>query len=716
MSKSKMNPSEESKVSTPESTGNPYFKFEIKDKLHATFVIGAIFAIFGFILGELSLPKFETNQPVTTKWGRELQTVVTDSLVQSHQRMFIMPTEVSHWSYNFLLAAVFFMLGFVATEYYFERNSPIFHEFKKRLDELETLMKTALDDLAKHQEKTLDDIRIRQDKTIELAAFYTDGQELEKNAIGILRSKKGGVVWIAAKFISKQLTESFSTLKFDINGNDYSKFSEDLYRECKKFIYLTSPFTPAEWFRQLYSGMADQVIEKIQQSKNESDQILQLPNHVQALVDSKATVKRIVVIPKGGWNTIVAQKKLLKKFLEMNGRIENRFITKEDLVSQYHFTEYPDFDFSRYDYAIFEKELLFKWERPFGDEKKALELIDLMSDTRDSARPAPYNEIVEDMFEFKRAKFLDADQILAEIETKKAALKRDVCSIKEVPHKLAYFTTGANAWLEISCDPNYELGRREQSTLQQFILTALSQERSPWNVYHIGPGNGREIPDVVNSLSVALIKKYILLDISPELLHAAEQVGRTNCVSTKFFSEICDIVANDIEDIRKKHSELTDRNLFLLVANGAILSNPSALPNIRRSMNKDDTLLVTVAVQENDDILFKELQMESIFNLLVEPLRILGIDDMLPAHLAYEYNRGTFMLEVYFKFNEWIATAPTMAGEFNGFPERIKIFGTLRPTLEGLKNLLEKNGFICADSDIHLFKDERCLAARCKKS
>ena len=225
----------------------------------------------------------------------------------------------------------------------------------------------------------MDDIKGRLDKTIELSAFYTDGQELETNAIGILRSKRGGVVWIAAKFISRQLTKSFSVLKFDIDGNEYSDFSEDLYRECKSFIYLTSPFTPAEWFRQLYPSKAEKVIKQIQDSEDPANVVIDVPGHVQALVDSKAIVKRIIIIPKGGLDSIMAQEKLLLKFLQMSGKIDNRFIEKEELSTHYKFTEDADYDFSLNDYAIFEKELLFKWERPFGDEKKSLKLIDLVS-------------------------------------------------------------------------------------------------------------------------------------------------------------------------------------------------------------------------------------------------------------------------------------------------------------------------------------------------
>ena len=203
----------------------------------------------------------------------------------------------------------------------------------------------------------------------------------------------------------------------------------------------------------------------------------------------------------------------------------------------------------------------------------------------------------------------------------------------ELPHKLAYFTTGANAWFDISSDVTYSLGNRELNTLQQFISKTFSQERPKRNVYHIGSGNGKEIPEIINTLSPEKIEKYILIDISPELLHAAENICRKKYEKINFSSEICDIIDNDLSAARIKHSPKDEKNLFLLVANGAILSNPSVLTNIRKSMKADDLLVITLSLVFEEEEMKKELQIDSVVNLLVEPLRLLNIKNVQFKHL-----------------------------------------------------------------------------------
>ena len=703
-------------TSSPDTNEQYGWLNEIRKKFLVTIIFGLLLGLVGFALGELSFPKLIATQPVVVDRFHRVEmdlsdtTAIHDGSISSRSEstnyrngtVSIEPTGLSRWVYNGAFFIIFFALGLVSTEYVLEKNSPIFKQFEKRLDNFEILFKTRMDD-----------IKRRLDKTIELSAFYTDGQELETNAIGILRSKKGGVVWIAAKFISRQLTKSFSVLKFDINGNEYSEFSEDLYRECENFIYLTSPFTPAEWFRQLYSSKAERIIKEIQDSTDPEEVEILLPSHIQALVDSKATVKRIIIIPKGGLDSIMAQEKLLRKFLQMSGKIDNRFIEKEELSAHYKFTEDIDYDFSMNDYAIFEKELLFKWERPFGDEKKSLKLIDLMSTAPIQGREH-YKDIVENIFEYKNAVFKTCQDMLKEIDERKIKLKQQVIKTKELPHKLAYFTTGASAWLAISSDPSYGLGKRELNILQQFILKAFSQERTPWNIFHIGPGNGKEIPDVVNTLSPELIRNYVLLDISPELLNSAENIGRTKCPGVKFITEICDIIESNVGEVKKKHSLKNEKNLFLLVANGAILSNPSVLSNIKKSMGKEDRLVITLSTNDDKNTIMEELRIDSVFNLLVEPLKILDINNVQLEQLNYKYEENESMINVWFDFKKWQTENPDANKGHENFPDLIKIFTTLRPKVEDFKKLLNSNGFKFEESDLIYFKDEMCVAVKCK--
>jgi len=285
----------------------------------------------------------------------------------------------------------------------------------------------------------------------------------------------------------------------------------------------------------------------------------------------------------------------------------------------------------------------------------------------------------------------------------------------DIPHKFAYLSSGCRAWDAISKDIEYNLGMRELNTLRKFLrFVKLNIGNESYNIFHIGPGNGKEISDVVNTLTPELILNYVLLDISPELLNSAENVGRAKCPGIRFMTEICDIIESEIGEIKERHSKANEKNLFLLVANGAILSNPSVLPNIKRSMGKDDRLIITLSTNDDEQKIIDELKIDSVFNILVEPLKTLGINNVQLEQLDYEYSKEESVITVWFDFKKWIATNPDKNKKYENIPERIKIFTTLRPKVEDFKKLLDSNGFKYEESDLISFQEERCVAVKCK--
>lgn len=668
------------------------WKEQIKE-YYLNIIVSIILAIVGGILGFFSTP----SEILTV--GREIQ-------IYGDKAIYVIPN-ITKWLLAISWGLIWAILGLVIVEY----GKSIIKGRREREEFLEKI------------DKKIDE-RIKP--MIEYTAFYTENNTLE-NIIEALRKTTGRKIWIIAKFISKQLSNTFTRLKIDIEGDEYSKFSESLYKECETSIYLTSPFTPAEWFRQLYPDKADQVF-KLINGNTDMKETLQgietsfgIPSHVKSLISSNINEKRrLMILPS--YKRLIAEEKVLEAFLEINKRVETRFIEKEKLCERCPFTCGDQYDFSKYDYAIFDKEIVLKWERPKKpNEKRPLSLLDL----KNVGNPEKdvYEKINQIFTSWQGC--LTANDVKKEITTEKEKLKKHVEEKKDLPHKLAYFTTGASAWYEIPKDKEYTLGEREIKTLRGFLRMVEEKflRNDKWNVLHLGVGEGREIPIIIDGLGSHRINHYALIDISPELLQLAESFGTKQYEDISFTSYVLDVTEDRISPLAQKLKENgAKKNLIFLVGNGAILSNPPVFNRVKESMTSDDRLVLTLEIYEdarNEEIL-NQYRLSSIVNLLVQPLSILGINEDSPENfkkfMEFNYNKKDSLVEVYFLFNEWIKIQGKDSANlgFESFPDKIRIFASLRPTEDNLRKLLETNGFKI--EHFECFKDEHCCGVLCSVS
>lgn len=278
-----------------------------------------------------------------------------------------------------------FLWGFfswIATEQYkrYARRQQTEEQFVRVLEtKLDTMLKP---------------IQERLGNLIEHSAFYTTDQKLE-DAINSLRSTQGKRVWIVAKFISKQLSDTFSELKVQISGDDYSSFAATLYPECETSIYLTSPFTPRQWFDQLLKGSHIQRIREGRQLE-----ATEIPEHVRGLLASPApTKRRLVVLCDEAWKELtcahptdqphtqacVEKRRFLEEFLRLShdtghSVIDTRFATESDVKRKV-----PGYEGSA-DYAIFDEQLSLKWTRPSAAEDAAATPLCLHARINDTER------------------------------------------------------------------------------------------------------------------------------------------------------------------------------------------------------------------------------------------------------------------------------------------------------------------------------------------
>ena len=287
----------------------------------------------------------------------------------------------------------------------------------------------------------------------------------------------------------------------------------------------------------------------------------------------------------------------------------------------------------------------------------------------------------------------------------------------EVPHKFAYLDDGAEIWDILSKDLGYDLGNREQETLDYF-LQQLSPEfdKQIFNILHIGTGNGKEIPIIINRLGIQHITNYILLDISPELLTIAESYAKEQYNTFEFSKMVHDITDENISNIVKKIPGNGVMNLILIIGNGFILSEPHVLTNVRKLMSPDDRLLITLEIysEERDCEILKQFMLPSIINLFAQSLSLIGIENPSVDEFEFVYNKEKSMIEVYFLANHWFEIHNNDKSNFDiSLPDRIKVFTSLRPTASRLKELLIENGFHI--EQFHYFDQDYCCGVLCSK-
>ncbi len=279
-------------------------------------------------------------------------------------------SEFVRYSLTVSFALVFAFFGAVSVEY--------FKVLRRRKRDMATFLNN-IDNA----------IENRMSKVVEHTAFFTESGRLE-GIIQLLKNMPGKKKWIVAKFISRQLSDSFlANFRIEIDTHSYSGFAESLYQECEEAIFLTSPFTPEEWFRQL---IPDEKVQRIQRGVRDASKEYETPAHVRALSASPAVVKRrLVILPNDKWLQMEDSTKvnLLKEFLKVNKEVDTRFITQEDLQDKLG-VDYA----GTFDYAIFDRRLFLQWERPAnGRDTKPLCMY---TDVPDSHRR------LVDLFDYKR--------------------------------------------------------------------------------------------------------------------------------------------------------------------------------------------------------------------------------------------------------------------------------------------------------------------------
>jgi hypothetical protein len=236
----------------------------------------------------------------------------------------------------------------------------------------------------------------------------------------------------------------------------------------------------------------------------------------------------------------------------------------------------------------------------------------------------------------------------------------------------------------------------------------------PLSIVHIGSGNGREIPLVVESLGAARIASYALIDISASLLHSARSVALAHLPKRIVRSFVHDASVPGIkslaEGLRKRSAS---RTLFLMIGNGGILANETVLELLLAAMRPSDFLVITLETysRRREREILGQYRIPSILRLFAQPLRFLGFKTPSARDFEFSYDRVRGLIEVYLRQPRRRGTTGASSLQL---PDRMRVFASLRLSPERFRSYLVGRG-------AHVlkyarFNRERCCAALVRAS
>lgn len=300
-----------------------------------------------------------------------------------------------------------------------------------------------------------------------------------------------------------------------------------------------------------------------------------------------------------------------------------------------------------------------------------------------------------------------------------ASLKEMLAATRQngnVPHKFSYIGGGSRQWNAISKDPYYALGVRELRTLNEFMkYVNPNLPKKPFNILHIGPGNGVEIPTIVNAIGIEQISHYALIDISAGLMRKADSTLKKCGVlrSTRFLKDVSkpgmSEISNEVRRVGGKN------NLILLLANGAILSNSPLLSYIRNCMKPKDVLVITLEVysKKREKRILEQYKLPSIVRLFSNSLFRLGIKPVALDEFDFAYNKSMSVMETFFSMEKWAKRHPVKAKALQQLPNLLRVFASLKPTVGALKKKLTEAGFYV--DHLKYFTNEKCCGVVCSR-
>jgi uncharacterized SAM-dependent methyltransferase len=245
---------------------------------------------------------------------------------------------------------------------------------------------------------------------------------------------------------------------------------------------------------------------------------------------------------------------------------------------------------------------------------------------------------------------------------------------KEIPHKYAYFNGGAHWFDAYAQRVSQEDG---PSTLKKSIealdfdteyIYSLIRKYKKVNVIDIGPGNSLPVRKFIDFLlSKDKLRKYIAVDISPEMLKVSEKNLRSWFGKDfPFEGHVRDINVDSIQELLFTNTHFSERedqsyiNLVFFI--GSTIENQrkydESLHTIKNSMGKHDLLLLGQVLDSDTSKMHlafsaKERSTQnSDLGLILTVVDFLNIsDDMYEVYRYYDPEERARIISIALKFD-----------------------------------------------------------------
>jgi uncharacterized SAM-dependent methyltransferase len=273
-------------------------------------------------------------------------------------------------------------------------------------------------------------------------------------------------------------------------------------------------------------------------------------------------------------------------------------------------------------------------------------------------------------------------------------LRNQVYNFNRVPTKFLFTSNGADIWNRLRHSTEYKLSKKEGSNLKNFLPEIYKMIKGKINLFHIGPGNGIELPTIIESLNDKL-NSYTLIDISKKFLEYSLRNNKDIIRDIAHQAILTDIETDG--NLKKICAERnSEKNLIIITNSGSMLANSDLFRILHDSMKDDDLLFLSFEGYSNNH-----------FKILASYKSKLLQDMILECLHRANFNTDDGKFKIHFNTKENIAEV-----FFTTLTKNILCISSIKPKKNEFKKILESYGFII---EKYNFSKDSMISVLCRR-
>lgn len=538
----------------------------------------------------------------------------------------------SPFAMKILISTIVFALIIRMPSYFISQIKTISEDINKRINENNEAIKEDQQKLKDTIQNSLSDNLRKIDRCPRMTAFYTENGSL-KRRLDSMGELEPNARWMMSMFISKLLAFHFDSFTVKMDTQQYSLFSEEVMRECRKSVFLTGSMRPSTWLNEHADKDQKNVVElyfnnitPIREFPIKKDNDFQILNKC----DVDKRIRIVCLSPEDMYYLFISERNVDTYFSMNNSQfgVETFFKTWQD-------SQKKKMKPLKYEYALYDNVLLFKFDKIEG----TLTVINGNSAYENSENSSEFTE-VQSFFKNKRdegSSIKGYSEIILEIQKQKIRLLRRINETKLLPHKFSYLYTGAQLWVNFTKEKT-KYGISSTIAIGKAIKSFF-KEKMPLNIVEIGAGSGNKITAVCDAIGTDNIESYTIVDISSSLINNSigilgERISKNKCKSVVL--DCC---------LRANHSvvrDLTKDKTVLILSNSTLFMEDGFN---WESFNQAKQILLSIDIVSDLNDTYNDLIKAR--KLFLSPLKIFEIpivDSLIDKFSSYLFSYKTMTI------------------------------------------------------------------------